>query len=173
MPLSSSSVDRRIPEAVSTSRENRQGSATATGFRPCRAKAGKRSRASITRKSHSSTRVGALARSSLSTDAEARRQVNPAVLSECEGRQLLALLGPRGHVGFHAAVGQSLDLLTLSGLSTRWLRGPAATLSPWRPDPLTYTAKSHLIRNSVTAITPISGDSWYGGTMDSKSTFTK
>jgi hypothetical protein len=57
MPLSLSSVDRRIPEALSTSRE-----------RPLES-------------------FFALARSSLSTDAEARRQVNPAVLSECEGRQ--------------------------------------------------------------------------------------
>jgi hypothetical protein len=50
-------VDRRIPEALGTSRE-----------RPLES-------------------FFALARSSLSTDAEARRQVNPAVLSECEGRQ--------------------------------------------------------------------------------------
>ena len=57
MPLSLSSVDRRIPEALGTSRE-----------RPLES-------------------FFALARSSLSTDAEARRQVNPAVLSECEGRQ--------------------------------------------------------------------------------------
>jgi hypothetical protein len=92
MPLSSSSVDRRIPEALSTSRGKPAGVSDGNWIQTMPGKGWNTILRLITRWSHSSTGVGALARSSLSTDAEARRQVNPAVLS------VNAKDGSSGHV---------------------------------------------------------------------------
>ena len=67
---------RRLDDRLFQPDQARGREARATGFKPIRRKAGSRSCASTARSNRSSRRHGGRARLSLSTDAEARRQVN-------------------------------------------------------------------------------------------------
>ena len=67
---------RRLDDGLFRPDQARRASSAATGFKPIRRKAGSRSCASTARSNRSSRRHGGRVRSSLSTDAEARRQIN-------------------------------------------------------------------------------------------------